>query len=224
MEEGQLLFSAGKLRNVRKQLFYRFLIGISVAELVLLCGISAVNLDGTVAQIVSSQSEPSTSFGNTSGAPTIQITSLRDGQQVQTGELMIEGISSDDNEKNCQVYADVNDNTPMRNATATGNSGDTKDFSSWTFKYTDEYLLISEGENELTAKISCFGVTNPSSGPLSEWHTVNVTGVPGTSEIIIVPVTPPSIPDSSTGDESDDGESDSEDTAVADEDDASQND
>ena len=51
------------------------------------------------------------------GLPTIQITSPQDGQQVPPGELSIQGISSDDEETDCQVYADVNDITPMRNVT-----------------------------------------------------------------------------------------------------------
>ena len=50
--------------------------------------------------------------------PTIQITSHQDGQQVPAGTLTIEGISSDNDKTHCQVYADVNDNTPMRNVTA----------------------------------------------------------------------------------------------------------
>ena len=66
-------------------------------------------------------------------------------------------------------------------------------FSKWTFTYSQDYQLIKQGENELTAKISCFdngdsdlnpfpapGAQTPSSSsPLSEWHTVNVTGVTG---------------------------------------------
>lgn len=49
--------------------------------------------------------------------PTIQITSHRDGQRVPQGELTLKGISSDNDETDCQVYADVNDMTPMRNVT-----------------------------------------------------------------------------------------------------------
>jgi hypothetical protein len=130
----------------------------------------------------------------------------------------VKGISSDDNEKNCQVYADVNDNTPMRNVTAAGDSLDSDDFSKWSFTYNDRYQLIGEGENEVTAKISCFGLTNSNSEPLSEWHTINVTGIQGTSEIVIVPVTPPSIPAFSAGDEGNeedgDGEDNSEDSGL----------
>ena len=107
--------------------------------------------------------------------PTIEITSIHDGQQVPAGELTIEGISSDDEETDCQVYADVNDITPLQKATASGDSGKENDFSKWPFTYTQDYQLIKEGSNELTAKISCSPSGNPT--PISEWHTVNVTGV-----------------------------------------------
>jgi hypothetical protein len=107
--------------------------------------------------------------------PTISITSLEDGQEVPVGELIIEGTSSDNEESNCQVYADVNDITPLQNATAAGPSGGDNDFSQWTFVYTEDYQLITEGANELTAKISCYDGNNPT--PLSEWHSINVTGV-----------------------------------------------
>jgi hypothetical protein len=48
----------------------------------------------------------------------LEIISIHDGQQVPAGELTIEGISSDDEETDCQVYADVNDITPLQKATA----------------------------------------------------------------------------------------------------------
>jgi hypothetical protein len=126
--------------------------------------------------------------------PTIQITSLEDDQQVPPGELTIQGISSDDEETECQVFADVNDITPMRNVTAVGSSGQDNDFSKWIFTYTQNYQLIKPGENELTAKITCldggnsrdsFPTGNPvaSNAPLSEWHTINVTGTAGASPV-----------------------------------------
>ena len=119
--------------------------------------------------------------------PTIQIVSPHDSQLVPPGELAIQGISSDNEETICQVYADVNDITPMPRVTAAGDSGEALDFSKWTFTYTQDYQLIKEGENELTAKISCFDdgaldlnpfptSTAASDSPLSEWHTINVTG------------------------------------------------
>ena len=128
-------------------------------------------------------------------SPTIQITSPQAGQQVPPGELTIQGISSDNGDTDCTVYADVNDITPMQNVSAAGESKKVNDFSKWIFTYTPEYQLIKLGENELTAKITCLNERNPnadafhlmsasaaplnSSPPLSKWHTVNVTGVAG---------------------------------------------
>jgi hypothetical protein len=111
--------------------------------------------------------------------PTIQITSHEDGNEVPAGELTIRGTSSDNEESNCQVYADVNDITPLQNATAAGPSGD-DDYSQWMFTYTQGYQLITVGANELTAKISCLD-NGSATIPLSEWHSVNVTGVAGGS-------------------------------------------
>jgi hypothetical protein len=141
-----------------------------------------------------SETSPSTTVP---GLPTIQITTPQDGQQVPPGELTIQGISSDDEEADCQVYADVNDVTPMRNVTASSPSEEDNDFSQWTFTYTQDYQLIKLGANELTAKISCSdngefdlnpfpdaGAQTTSSGsPLTEWHTVNVTGVAGAPSV-----------------------------------------
>ena len=81
----------------------------------------------------------------------------------------------------------------VQQVTAAGDSEEDNDFSKWTFRYTQDYQLIKLGENELTAKISCSdnrdldlnpfpaagAQTTSSSSPLSEWHTVNVTGVTG---------------------------------------------
>jgi hypothetical protein len=129
-----------------------------------------------------------------SNLPTIQITSPEDDQQVPPGELTVQGISSDDAEAECQVFADVNDVTPMRNVTAVGSSGQDNDFSKWTFTYTENYQLIKSGENELTAKITCLdggnsgdslstGTPVTSNASLSEWHTINVTGTAGASPV-----------------------------------------
>ena len=171
--------------NIAK--LYSKLLIISFVLFLLSSVISIYSTSPVVAQTPETSSSPSPT-----GLPTIQITSPQDGQQVPPGELSIQGISSDDEETDCQVYADVNDITPMRNVTAVGDSEEDNDFSKWTFTYTQDYQLIKQGENELTAKITCSdngdfdlnpfptgAQTTSSSSPLSEWHTVNVTGVAG---------------------------------------------
>jgi hypothetical protein len=47
------------------------------------------------------------------------------------------------------------------------------DYSSWTFTYSEDYHLITEGTNELTSKISC--ENSPSN--ITKSYSVNVTGV-----------------------------------------------
>jgi hypothetical protein len=130
------------------------------------------------------QQQPASPTGTTSNntpLPTIEITSHKHGDQVSIGELTIEGISSDNEETNCQVYADINDIKPFQNVTAIGLGGE-DDYSEWTFIFTEDYQLIKEGANEITTKISCVdgnsGTTATSTTtPISKWHTVNVTGI-----------------------------------------------
>ncbi|HJR46944.1 MAG TPA: hypothetical protein VJ799_02185, partial [Nitrososphaeraceae archaeon] len=84
----------------------------------------------------------------------IKINSPLSGQEVPVGELNISGTSTDTAATDCNVLVDVNDIKPLQNTTATGLRGQ-DDYSNWTFTYTKEYHLITEGTNELTAKLSC---------------------------------------------------------------------
>jgi hypothetical protein len=106
----------------------------------------------------------------------VKITSPVAGQQVPVGELTVTGTSTDDPTTDCQVYVDLNDQKPFQNATATG-SGGANDYSNWNYNYTRNYNLISEGTNELTAKLSC--ISNPAN--VTKWNSVNVTGGATTS-------------------------------------------
>jgi hypothetical protein len=145
----------------------------------------------TITEVNAQVSPLTPSSPPSAGLPTIQITSVQEGQQVPPGELTIQGASSDTEDTDCEVFADVNDVTPMQNVTAV----DDEDFSTWTFTYTEDYQSISPGQNELTAKISCLPegeldlnslpsgpdttTATTAGAPLNEWHTVNVTGVAG---------------------------------------------
>jgi hypothetical protein len=88
----------------------------------------------------------------------VKIISPATGQKVPVGQLGVSGTSTDNATTDCQVYVDVNDIKPMQNTTAAGVGGQ-NDYSNWTFTYTSKYHLISEGINELTAKLSC--INNP---------------------------------------------------------------
>ena len=103
----------------------------------------------------------------------VKITSPATGQKIPVGELEVAGTSTDNNLTDCRVYVDINDIKPMQNTTASGSDGQ-NDYSNWTFTYTSEYHLISEGINELTAKLSC--IHNPAN--VTKYYSVNVTGVP----------------------------------------------
>ena len=113
----------------------------------------------------------------------VKITSPKPNQTVPMGELTIHGTSSDGPETNCQVYADWNDAKPMQNVTGTGPGGP-NDFSNWTFTYTQNYHLVSEGTNELTSKISCYGNSGVSN-MTSKYYSINVTGstIPSSTNI-----------------------------------------
>ena len=105
----------------------------------------------------------------------VKITSPVAGEQVPVGELTITGTSTDDATTDCQVYVDLNDQKPFQNATATGPDGES-DYSNWNYNYTRNYYLVTEGTNELTAKLSCFDDSNSGTTNLTKWNSVNVTG------------------------------------------------
>jgi hypothetical protein len=110
----------------------------------------------------------------------VKITYPSDGETVSVGELTIFGTARYDSTNNaCTVYADWNDSQPMQKAMPAGLNftefgRNSNDYSSWTFTYTSQYHLISEGTNELTAKLSC------DVGPFNstKYDSVTATGIP----------------------------------------------
>src|SRR5215212_63766 len=107
----------------------------------------------------------------------VKITSPVTSQQVPAGELTISGISTDNVTTDCTVYADWNDQKPFQKAVATGPGG-LDDYSTWTFTYTDDYHLITNGTNNLTSKLSCIDDSNGAgSANLTKSYSVNIIGV-----------------------------------------------
>ena len=113
----------------------------------------------------------------------IKITSPMTGQQVPVGELTISGISTDNVTTDCTVYADWNDQKPFQKAVATGLGG-TNDYSTWTFTYTADYHLITNGTNNLTSKLSCVDDDSNvgTTANLTKSYSVNVIGMTESSE------------------------------------------
>jgi hypothetical protein len=112
----------------------------------------------------------------------IKITSPSTGQQIPVGELIISGTSTDNATTDCTVYADWNNTKPFQKAVATGPGG-LDDYSTWTFTYTDDYHLITNGTNDLTSKLSCVGDdSNVGTANLTKSYSVNVIGVTESSE------------------------------------------
>src|SRR5215216_1188596 len=105
----------------------------------------------------------------------VNITSPAPGQQVPVGELRISGTSADNATTTCQVDVDWNNQKPYQKTLATGPGG-VNDYSNWTFTYTKDYHLITNGTNELTAKLSC----TDNSIPVA-WDTVDVLGTSTTT-------------------------------------------
>jgi hypothetical protein len=126
------------------------------------------------------EQEPTITTSTSATTPSVKITSPIKGQQVPSGELTITGISSDDASSDCTVYTDWNDLKPMQKVTPTGSAEGQEgegegedDYSTWTYIYSEDYHLITEGVNELTSKISC--ENSPSN--ITKSYSVNVTGV-----------------------------------------------
>src|ERR687896_1648193 len=106
----------------------------------------------------------------------IKITSPSTGQQVPVGQLTISGTSTDNATTDCTVYADWNNTKPFQKAVATGPGG-LDDYSTWTFTYTDDYHLITNGTNNLTSKLSCIDDSTGGTTNLTKNYSVNVIGV-----------------------------------------------
>jgi hypothetical protein len=113
---------------------------------------------------------------------TINITSPMTGEEVPVGELTISGTSTDNATTDCTVYADWNNTKPFQKAVATGPGG-VNDYSRWTFTYTAEYHLITNGTNNLTSTLSCLGDdSNVGTANITKSYNVKVIGIKESSE------------------------------------------
>ncbi len=116
----------------------------------------------------------------------VKITSPAKGQQVPAGStLLVKGTSTANQttSPNCRVSVIVNGIKPYQNATATGTAG-TNDFSTWSYDIPATYATLKEGQNKITAKLSC----NDNGGSATH-NSVNVTGTLNNKTSIVTPIT-----------------------------------
>lgn len=125
--------------------------------------------------------------------PQVKIISHTKGQEVPEGTLSINGVSSDDSASTCDVYVILNGIKPYQRVTPTGESGSidgTKDYSLWKFTFLPTYGLISEGDNKMTAKITCMnGSLNA-----TKFNSLNVTGITSTPANTTTSITRTAVP------------------------------
>lgn len=102
----------------------------------------------------------------------VNITSPERGKTIPINtNLTVSGKSTDNPAADdCQVAVIVNNVKPYQTATANGSTGAPSDYSRWYFIVGSNYTSITEGVNEITAKLTCL----PNA---TKWYSVNVTGV-----------------------------------------------
>ena len=111
----------------------------------------------------------------------VKILTPTKNQSVPAGSnLDISGTSTDDTVSDCVVGIIINSKKPYQNTSATGPGG-ANDFSKWNYKLTPQYTIINEGQNKITAKITCNAEPNllqSTSNATSavKFNSVNVTG------------------------------------------------
>jgi hypothetical protein len=164
-----------------KQLTVYIVLGITI--LLFASSITASPLSFLYAQQqqLTQNTTPTTSATSAIG---VKIISPARGQQVPVGSLTISGTSKDNTNSDCTVYAIWDHLKPYQKVEPTGIGG-IDDYSNWTFTYTAAYHLITNGTNQLTAKISCLAspssatttAVSSSSTNLTKWYSINVTGI-----------------------------------------------
>ena len=129
----------------------------------------------------------------------VKITSPSKGQQVQPGGILVSGTSSANATTDCTVSVVINGIRPYQRAVPTGHGG-ANDYSNWTFTATQGYTVIKQGQNKMTAKMSC-----PQNLNFTKFYSINVTGVAGKAQQQLVNNTtttgtgfPPSLPSVAT--------------------------
>src|SRR5215813_11801594 len=112
----------------------------------------------------------------TTQLPAIKISFPHKGQQIRVGSnILVSGISSPPTgvlHTGCTVSVLLNDVKPYQKTVALGHGGK-GDYSAWQYNITHKYASLKQGQNKITAKISCaISPSNP-----TKFNSVNVTGI-----------------------------------------------
>jgi hypothetical protein len=120
----------------------------------------------------------------------LRITFPTKGQHIPVhSNLTVTGISVvNRTSADCQVAVILNGIKPYQNAVPTGHGG-ANDYSTWNYRLTPTYTVIKQGQNKITAKLSC------DKSNIISHNSVNITGVTDSNPPIITPslqhVSPP---------------------------------
>jgi hypothetical protein len=110
----------------------------------------------------------------------VKITFPTKAQQIQVhSNLTVTGISVvNTTSTGCQVAVILNGIKPYQKAVPTGHGG-ANDYSTWNYRLTPTYTVIKQGQNKITAKLSC---DKPN---LISHNSVNITGVTNSNPPIV---------------------------------------
>jgi hypothetical protein len=123
--------------------------------------------------------------------PSVKITSPVKGQKipVDSKNLTVYGISSNNTNPKCIVSVLLNDLKPYKKVGSAENNRP-GDFSTWKYTFTSSNnSVIKEGANRLTSKIACNGNgnLNGTSNYSLKFNSVNFTGILKTAHNPITP-------------------------------------
>jgi hypothetical protein len=110
----------------------------------------------------------------------VKITFPTKRQQIPVhSNLTVTGISVvNRTSTDCEVAVILNGIKPYQKAVPTGHGG-ANDYSTWNYRLTPTYTVIKQGQNKITAKLSC------DKSNIISHNSVNITGVTNSNPPII---------------------------------------
>jgi hypothetical protein len=110
----------------------------------------------------------------------VKITFPTKDQRIPVhSNLTVTGVSIVNKTSNdCQVAVILNGIKPYQKAVPTGHGG-ANDYSTWNYRLTPMYTVIKQGQNKITAKLSC------DKSNIISHNSINITGVTNSNPRII---------------------------------------